>query len=219
MRPNPRWRLLLAPAVCVPLAILWVLLLARGAPRVTVRSHASGAVGTAGTDEADRRAGAASPAASAAATGAGAIADLRARGLRVPIDGADVERWKGSFEETHSGHRHEAVDILAPRDTPIHAVSDGRIAKLFVSRAGGLTVYEIDPSGRYIFYYAHLDRYAEGLHDGDAVTRGQVIGHVGTSGNAPPDTPHLHFTIFRVADPKRWWEGTALDPYEVYAKR
>ncbi len=148
---------------------------------------------------------------------AGDIDALRDRDLLLPIEGAEVQRWKGSFAETHSGHRHEAVDILAPRNTPIHAVDDGRIAKLFESKAGGLTVYQRDPSGRFIYYYAHLERYAD-LHEGDPVTRGEVIGYVGTSGDAPPDTPHLHFTIFRLTDPKRWWEGTAIDPYLVYSR-
>ncbi len=144
------------------------------------------------------------------------IVELRSRHLLVPVEGADVERWKGSFAETHNGHLHEAVDILAPRNTPIHAVDDGRIAKLFESRDGGLTVYQLDPTGRFIYYYAHLERYAD-VHDGDPVTRGEVIGYVGTSGNAPPNTPHLHFAIVRVSDPRRWWEGRPLDPYLVFS--
>jgi murein DD-endopeptidase MepM/ murein hydrolase activator NlpD len=151
-------------------------------------------------------------------SGSADISSLRALNLRVPIDGSDVERWKRSFYEIHGGHRHEAVDILAPRDTPIHAVADGRVAKLFTSKAGGLTVYELDNSRRFIYYYAHLDHYAASLHNGDTVARGEVIGYVGTTGDAPPDTPHLHFAIFRVSDPTRWWEGTAIDPYEVYER-
>ncbi len=146
-----------------------------------------------------------------------AVRELRARHLRLPIDQADVAKVKGSFDEVHNGHRHEAVDILAPRDTPIHAVEDGTIAKLFESQAGGHTVYEYDPSGRYCYYYAHLDHYAAGLHDGAPVRRGEVIGYVGTSGDAPPDTPHLHFTIFELKAPKRWWQGRAIDPYLVFA--
>ncbi len=236
MRPRSRWRDALALAVCVPLAVLWLPLLARGSRQQATGSETSDAVGTTGAGRKTAGDGVdwnarplglpavpALPAPPARpgppALAAIAIAELRSRDLRLPIDGADVERWKGSFEETHNGHRHEAVDILAPRDTPIHAVSDGRIAKLFVSKAGGLTVYEMDPSERYIYYYAHLDRYAEGLREGDTVTRGQIVGYVGTSGNASPDRPHLHFTIFRVNDPKRWWEGTAIDPYEVYTKK
>lgn len=145
------------------------------------------------------------------------VEDLRTENPQVPIDGTQVARWKGSFAEARTGHAHEAVDILAPRNTPIHAVADGRIAKLFVSKAGGITIYQRDPTGRFIFYYAHLQRYADELREGDTVSRGDIIGYVGTSGNAPPDTPHLHFAIFRVADPKRWWEGAAIDPYLVYS--
>jgi hypothetical protein len=103
--------------------------------------------------------------------------------------------------------RHEALDILAPRETPVLAVEDGVVAKLFLSKPGGITVYQFDPSRTYAYYYAHLERYAAGLKDGDSVQRGQVIGYVGTTGNAPPDTPHLHFAIFKLTDPKRWWDG------------
>jgi murein DD-endopeptidase MepM/ murein hydrolase activator NlpD len=95
------------------------------------------------------------------------------------------------------------------------AVEAGTVAKLFLSNAGGLTVYQFDPRSTYAYYYAHLERYADGLKDGDDVRRGQVIGYVGTSGNAPRDTPHLHFAIFRLTDEKRWWQGTAIDPYPV----
>jgi peptidoglycan LD-endopeptidase LytH len=216
MRRQPRRHLALAFGI--GFAVLGILLLAGSLYDTSTRSRggtSQEAVGTSGRGAASP----ATPARPAPPALPALIADLRQRDLRVPIDGADVERWKGSFEETHGDHKHEAVDILAPRDTPIHAVAEGRIAKLFVSKAGGLTVYELDASQRYIYYYAHLDHYAEGLQDGDTVTRGQVIGYVGTSGNAPPDTPHLHFTIFRVADPRRWWKGTAIDPYEVYTGR
>jgi peptidoglycan LD-endopeptidase LytH len=136
--------------------------------------------------------------------------------LRVPIDGIDLESLKGGFAEERAGHAHEAVDILAPRNTPVHAVGDGTIAKLFTSKAGGLTIYQFDPSQRFCYYYAHLERYAAGLNDGNRVAQGQVIGYVGTSGNAPPDTPHLHFAIFELGPDKHWWEGKAIDPYEVF---
>ena len=139
--------------------------------------------------------------------------------LRMPIDGVDVESIKGGFAEPRAGHPHEAVDILSARNTPVHAVEDGTIAKLFVSKAGGNTVYQFDPSQRLCFYYAHLERYAPGLHEGDAVRQGDVIGFVGTSGNAPPSTPHLHFAVFLVGADKRWWHGTAIDPYEVFKDR
>jgi murein DD-endopeptidase MepM/ murein hydrolase activator NlpD len=141
-----------------------------------------------------------------------------ARNLLVPIEGSDIESWKGGFVERRGHGPHEAVDILAPRNTPIHAVSDGTIAKLFFSKAGGITIYQFDPSGEFCYYYAHLERYADTLREGLAVKQGDVIGYVGTSGNAPPGTPHLHFAVFKLADGQHWWEGQALDPYEVFRK-
>jgi murein DD-endopeptidase MepM/ murein hydrolase activator NlpD len=145
------------------------------------------------------------------------VAELASRRLRFPIDGMDLDPLKGGFDERRAGgtRAHEAVDILAPRHTPIHAVEDGTIAKLFFSKAGGRTVYQFDPSGRFCYYYAHLERYAEGLREGLAVSRSEVIGYVGTSGNAPPDTPHLHFTIFELTPARHWWQGTPVDPYLV----
>ncbi|HEV3140624.1 MAG TPA: M23 family metallopeptidase [Vicinamibacterales bacterium] len=137
--------------------------------------------------------------------------------LRVPIDGMSIDAMKGGFAEHRSGHQHEAVDILAPRNTSIHAVADGTIAKLFFSKGGGgNTIYEFDPSGRLCYYYAHLERYADGLRDGQKISKGDVIGYVGTSGNAPPNTPHLHFAVFQLDDAKRWWKGRAIDPYLVF---
>jgi murein DD-endopeptidase MepM/ murein hydrolase activator NlpD len=145
-----------------------------------------------------------------------AVPDLRARRLTLPVKGVASTDLYGSFDEERSGGRkHEAMDILAPRNTPVLAVEDGAIARLFESKAGGLTIYQFDPSATYAYYYAHLERYAGKLTDGDRVRRGQVIGYVGTSGNAPPGTPHLHFAIFKLNDKKQWWKGTAIDPFHV----
>lgn len=141
--------------------------------------------------------------------------DLVDRHLTFPVQGGSPDKLVDSFHQARQGHEHEAVDILAPRNTPVIAVEDGTIAKLFLSKAGGNTIYQFDPSAEYCYYYAHLERYADGLKDGDRVSRGQVIGFVGTSGNAPKDTPHLHFAIFRLTPEKHWWEGTAIDPYNV----
>ena len=138
----------------------------------------------------------------------------------MPIDGENIESLKGGFAETRGGGRpHEAVDMLAPRNTPVHAVENGTIAKLFTSKAGGLTIYQFDPAGRLCYYYAHLERYADGLKDGQAVSQGDVIGYVGTSGNAPPNTPHLHFAVFELNADKRWWQGRPIDPYLVFKSR
>lgn len=136
--------------------------------------------------------------------------------LRVPIDGFDAADLKGGFAEPRSGHQHEAVDLLAPRNTPVHAVEDGTVAKLFRSKAGGITLYQFDSTGRLCYYYAHLERYADGIHEGAAVKQGQVLGYVGTSGNAPPDTPHLHFAVFELGPDRQWWKGKAIDPYLIF---
>jgi murein DD-endopeptidase MepM/ murein hydrolase activator NlpD len=157
------------------------------------------------------------PASPTSLPAASAIGDLRQRGLRLPIDDADAEAMKGGFEEGRgAGRPHEAVDILAARNTPIRAVEDGSIAKLFESKAGGTTIYQFDPSGRFCYYYAHLERYAPGLHDGQHVSQGEVIGFVGTSGNAPPNTPHLHFAVFELDADRHWWKGRAIDPYLIF---
>jgi murein DD-endopeptidase MepM/ murein hydrolase activator NlpD len=149
------------------------------------------------------------------------IGELRSRRLRLPIADANVEAMAGDFAEKRAAGRraHEAADILAPRNTPIHAVEDGVIAKLFTSRAGGTTIYQFDPSQRFCYYYAHLERYAAGLAEGQHVSQGEVIGYVGTSGNAPANTPHLHFAIFELNANRHWWEGTPLDPYLVFKRR
>jgi murein DD-endopeptidase MepM/ murein hydrolase activator NlpD len=143
-------------------------------------------------------------------------ADLTDRRLDVPVFGVTRNALRGTFEEARGGGRtHEAIDILAPKGTPVVAVEDGTIAKLFLSEAGGLTIYQFDPTGRYAYYYAHLDAYMPGLKDGDDVTRGQTLGYVGVSGNAPKDTPHLHFAIFELTESKRWWQGTPIDPFPI----
>jgi murein DD-endopeptidase MepM/ murein hydrolase activator NlpD len=121
-----------------------------------------------------------------------------------------------TFHQARGGKReHEATDILAPRGTPVLAVDDGTIVKLFWSQPGGRTVYQFDPSEHYCYYYAHLDGYEAHVTEGMHVRRGQVIGYVGTTGNAPPGTPHLHFGITEVGKDKKWWGGTPIDPYPL----
>jgi len=142
-------------------------------------------------------------------------ADLKQKHLLLPVQGAQPSRLTDSFDEARTGGRHEAIDILAARNTPVLAVEDGTIARLFQSKAGGTTIYQFDPASAYIYYYAHLERYAEGLHEKQYVHRGEVIGYVGTSGNAPKNTPHLHFAIFRAGPEKKWWEGTPVDPFDL----
>jgi murein DD-endopeptidase MepM/ murein hydrolase activator NlpD len=138
---------------------------------------------------------------------------LKAKRLLVPVAGIDASSLHSTFNDTRaSGRRHEAMDILAPRGTAVLAALDGRIVKLFTSAAGGLTIYQFDREEQYCYYYAHLDGYASDLTEGQSVARGQTIGYVGTTGNAPAGTPHLHFAIFKLGADKRWWEGDAIDP-------
>lgn len=139
--------------------------------------------------------------------------------LLMPIDRVNPESLKNQFYLVRGDHLHEAVDISAPRGTPVKAISDGRIARLFKSKAGGITIYQLDATGKYIFYYAHLERYADLLEKDQIVKRGDIIGYVGTSGNAPPDHPHLHFSITRVENPSRYWQGIPIDPYELFKQR
>jgi murein DD-endopeptidase MepM/ murein hydrolase activator NlpD len=143
------------------------------------------------------------------------VEDLRGRHLTLPVRGVQGRELYDSFNETRAGGRHEAIDILAPRNTPVIAAEDGMVARLFTSKAGGLTIYQFDPTSTYCYYYAHLERYASNLEEGLEVRRGEVIGYVGTSGNAPQNTPHLHFAIFKLTDKKQWWQGTPIDPYAV----
>ena len=144
------------------------------------------------------------------------VHELQERHLLVPVSGVRVDQLVESFQQARGGHTHEALDILAPRGTPVLAVDDGKIAKLFVSKPGGNTIYQFDKKERVAFYYAHLDRYAEGLQEGQKVRRGDTIGYVGSTGNADAKSPHLHFGIFVLTSAKQWWKGTAIDPYPVF---
>jgi peptidoglycan LD-endopeptidase LytH len=135
----------------------------------------------------------------------------------VPVSGVEASSLRSTFDELRGGgsRRHEALDIHAPRGTPVVAAVDGRIAKLFTSAAGGLTIYQFDAEERFCYYYAHLDAYVPDLNEGETVQRGQIIGYVGTTGNARPDTPHLHFAVFRLGPDKKWWEGEPIDPLDL----
>jgi murein DD-endopeptidase MepM/ murein hydrolase activator NlpD len=130
-----------------------------------------------------------------------------------PIGGLTLADLRDSFDEVHDGHRHEAIDILEPRGTPVHAVVSGTVRKLFLSKPGGKTIYQFDEAGVYCYYYAHLDGYAPGLLEGMRVARGDVIGFVGSTGNADARTPHLHFAIFELGPESLWWRGRAVNPY------
>lgn len=134
--------------------------------------------------------------------------------IAMPVEGARTTDLHDDFEELRGRRRrHEAIDIMAPRGTPVLAAVDGSIEKLFTSKAGGLTIYEFDRNREYCYYYAHLDRYAEGLKEGQLVHRGDSMGYVGSTGDAVPQAPHLHFAIFRLGPEKQWWVGTPINPY------
>ncbi|MBX9723581.1 MAG: M23 family metallopeptidase [Candidatus Obscuribacterales bacterium] len=147
---------------------------------------------------------------------ADAISTLRRMHLQIPIEGFNITQIKGSFNELRGGEAHHAADFLAPRNTPVHAVTDGPLAKIFESKAGGHTLYQLDPTQKFVFYYAHLEKYADGLTEGQALKRGEVIGYVGTSGNAPPNTPHLHLSIGVLQEQKSWWKAIDVDPYQIF---
>lgn len=157
----------------------------------------------------------ASPAPRPAATTQARTGDAGS-GLIVPVQGVAAAELHDTFSDARAAGRvHEAIDIVAPRGTPVLAVADGTVEKLFTSVPGGLTIYQFEPSGRYAYYYAHLDRYAEGLNEHGAIRRGDVIGYVGSTGNADPSAPHLHFAIFELGPERQWWKGTAINPYPV----
>ncbi|GAB3515017.1 M23 family metallopeptidase [Pseudoxanthomonas daejeonensis] len=139
-----------------------------------------------------------------------------ASALLLPVQGIGPAQLQDTFTDARSeGRLHDAIDIMAPAGTPVLAVADGSVEKLFDSQRGGLTIYQFEPDGRLAYYYAHLQRYADGLAEGQVIRRGQVIGYVGATGNADPAAPHLHFAIFVLGPERRWWEGTAVNPYPV----
>lgn len=135
---------------------------------------------------------------------------FRAHPLMVPVEGVEPRSLRNTYHEARNGGRiHMATDILAMRGTPVLAASDGRIIKLANGGAGGITLYIADASGRYLHYYGHLEGYAPDVKEGLEVKEGQVIGFVGTTGNAPPNTPHLHYQVMR--SDKNYWNGTPID--------
>ena len=138
---------------------------------------------------------------------------LAARTLIIPVEGVAPSALVDTFEQGRPGHRHEAIDIAAPRGTRVFAVDDGRVVKLFTSVPGGLTVYQFDAHEKLAYYYAHLDRYAEGLREGMTLRRGDLVGYVGSTGNAAPDAPHLHFAVFKLGPQRQWWKGEPVNPY------
>jgi peptidoglycan LD-endopeptidase LytH len=139
---------------------------------------------------------------------------LLAKSLMVPVSGVDPLEVRDTYSASR-GERglHAALDIMAPRGTPIVSADSGRVWKIRSNTLGGRTVYALDAGEHFVYYYAHLDRYADGLKEGMPLLPGDVIGYVGTTGNAPPDTPHLHFQVMRYRGDGRWWNLEPVDPF------
>jgi peptidoglycan LD-endopeptidase LytH len=135
--------------------------------------------------------------------------------LYFPVAGYDGKPLADSYEEARDGgdRRHNAIDILAPRGTPVLSVQDGRILRLSKSSKGGTTIYATDLEEQYVFYYAHLDRYHTNIYAGKPLLRGDTLGYVGTTGNAPENTPHLHFQMMRMPADRKYWNGEPINPY------
>ncbi len=144
---------------------------------------------------------------------------LRSRDLLIPVQGIAASQLRDTYNHARSGGRvHDAIDIHAPRGTPVLAVNDGVVIKLHSGARGGIALYQLDTDGRTRYYYAHLDRYAEGIWEGVPVKKGQVIGYVGDTGNAQPGDHHLHFSIAILSSASRWWGGTNVNPYDVFRR-
>ena len=147
------------------------------------------------------------------------ISSLRKHDLRIPVEGVRRDELRDTFTDARGlGRRHDAIDIMAPRGTEVRAADEGTIAKLFTSKAGGLTIYQFDPTLTFSYYYAHLDHYASGLSEHQMVRRSQLLGYVGSTGNASANAPHLHFEISRLGPEKKWWTGEAINPYPLLTK-
>ena len=136
--------------------------------------------------------------------------------LIIPVAGVKPEQLLDTFTDARSeGRSHDAIDIPAPAGTPVLAASEGEIVKLLLSDRGGTTIYQLSPDKKLVFYYAHLQRYADGIAVGKYVRQGEVIAYVGDTGNAGAGNFHLHFSIAALGDPKRYWEGNNINPYPL----
>lgn len=144
----------------------------------------------------------------------GSTPPASSRALLIPVAGVRPGDLVDTYAEARSGGRvHDAIDIHAPRGTPVLATADGTLVKLFDSEMGGLALYQLDPDQRTIYYYAHMDRYGPGVREGMWLRQGDTIGYVGDTGNAGPGNYHLHFEINTTPDPKRYWGGAPTNPY------
>ena len=143
-------------------------------------------------------------------------AGIPGAGLLIPVQGVGASSLVNTYDQARGqGRRHDAIDIMAPRGTPVLAVADGTVMKLFQSERGGITLYELAPDRRTIYYYAHLDRYAPGIAEGQTLRRGQLLGYVGNTGDAGPGNYHLHFEVSTIKAPGQYWGGTPQNPYPL----
>ena len=200
------------------LALLFVLVTATACTRTLVRPYPAP---VAAAPEAVTRpvvlAGAPTKVGRNAVSEEAAVSYLMARGMEIPVAGRTVKNLEDTFDDGRDGGRtHRALDILAPRGTPVLAADSGRILRISENRLGGNTVYATDPQERIVYYYAHLDAYQPGLVQGMAIARGDTLGFVGTTGNAPKDTPHLHFQVMRMPADGKYWDGEAINPYPLF---
>ena len=141
-------------------------------------------------------------------------------GLAIPVAGVEPGELVDTYTQARAGGArvHDAIDIMAPHGTPVVAAAPGRLEKLFFSKGGGgITAYVRSGDGKWMYYYAHLQDYAPGLKEGQDIARGTPIGRVGSTGNANPEGPHLHFAIHRMQPEDDWHEGTAINPYPLLA--
>ncbi|MEA2172507.1 MAG: peptidoglycan LD-endopeptidase LytH [Blastocatellia bacterium] len=136
--------------------------------------------------------------------------------LIIPVAGVRPDQLQDTFTAARSeGRTHDAIDIIAPKGTPVLAATDGPIIKLFLSKPGGITIYQLGTDNKTVYYYAHLDHYADGITEGHFARQGDTIAYVGDTGNAGPGNYHLHFSISLVQDPKRYWQGVNINPYPL----
>ena len=144
------------------------------------------------------------------------LPDATPGALIIPVAGVRSDQLRDTFAEARSeGRVHDAIDIAAPRGTPVLAAAEGTIVKLFQSERGGTTIYQLSTDNKFIYYYAHLDRYAEGLTEGHFAKQGETIAYVGDTGNAGAGNYHLHFSIAVTPDPRRYWQGVNINPYPL----
>ena len=166
------------------------------------------------------QAGAPTPIAASTPTNTAGVSDfdyLMDRRILLPVAGADMANVEDTFNDSRDGgeRAHHAIDILAPRGTPILSADDGKILRMSSNTLGGITMYTVDTQNRLVYYYAHMDHYNDAMSPGREIVKGDTLGFVGTTGNAPADTPHLHFQVMAWPADGKYWRGDPIDPFEA----